>query len=84
MVHLIYDNSDGKTPIGWTIEPTTEEEQLIAAHIRDLQFFGFDNGIPEENTAIEYNGIQLIDEAKGKTLGNIQCISWIQGKHQNH
>jgi hypothetical protein len=27
MVHLIYDSSDNETPIGWTIEPTTEEEQ---------------------------------------------------------
>ena len=74
MVKLIYRNNK---PVGWEICPTTDEEQKIAAYIRDLQFFGFND------TAIEYNGLQLLDENKGKTLGNIKSLSWIQSKYSN-
>jgi len=73
VVHLIKDKQ-GKT-IGWEFKPITEEEQSIAAKVRDLQFFGFDD------TAIAYNGIKLIDPEKGKQLGNIKSISWLQKKH---
>ena len=73
MVHLIKDEQ-GNT-IGWEFKPITEEEQLIAATVRDLQFFGFDDTYPE------YNGLKLIDPSKGKTLGNIESISWLQRKY---
>ena len=73
MVHIIY--KDGE-PIGWEMKPVTEEEQKIAAGVRNLQFFGFDE------TAIEYNGLKLIDGVKGKTMGNIKSLSWIQEQHQ--
>lgn len=73
MVKLIYKNNK---VIGWEMCPKTEEEQLIAATIRDLQFFGFNE------TTIEYNGLTLIEEAKGKTLGNVESLSWIQKQHQ--
>jgi hypothetical protein len=74
MVHLILDENN--KPIGWEMKPTNEEEQEVAAIIRDLQFFG------SEDTAISYNGLKLIDKDKGKTLGNIESISWKQEKHQ--
>lgn len=80
MVHLIHDINNN--PIGWKLLPTTDKEREIAAIIRDLQFFGFDNGIPEKNTNIEYNGIELIDDSKGKVLDNLKSVSWIQAKHQ--
>jgi hypothetical protein len=73
MVHLI-KNEQGKA-IGWEMKPITEEEQLIAGTIRDLQFFGMDDTYPE------YNGLKLIDQDKGKTIGNIQSISWKQKKY---
>ena len=73
MVHIIY--KDGKA-IGWEMKPTTQQEQEMAARVRDLQFFGFDE------TAIGYNGLTLIDDVKGKTLGNIKSLSWVQKKHQ--
>ena len=55
MVNLIY--KDDKV-IGWEMKPTTHQEQEVAACVRDLQFFGFDK------TAIEYNGLTLIDDNK--------------------
>jgi hypothetical protein len=73
MIKLIKDKNNN--PIGWEMNPTTEEEQKIAASIRDLQYFGMN----EEK--IEYNGLKLIDPDKGKTLGNIKSISWLQKKH---
>ena len=73
MVHLI-KNEQGHA-IGWELKPTNDEEQLIAAKIRDLQFFGIDDTYPE------YNGLKLIDPSKGKTLGNIESISWLQKKY---
>ncbi len=73
MVHLIKDEQ-GNT-IGWEFKPITEEEQLIAAKVRDLQFWGYNE------TEIEYNGLKLIDPKKGKTLGNIESLSWLQRKH---
>lgn len=72
MVHLI--KKDGIV-VGWEMRPTTDEEQLIAAQVRNLQFFGLGD------TAIEYNGLKLKDESAGKTLGNIDSISWIQKAH---
>ena len=74
MVNLIR-NEENKI-IGWEMNPVTEEEQFIAGVIRDMQFFGFDDSYPE------YNGLKLIDEEKGKTMGNIKSISWIQRKYQ--
>jgi hypothetical protein len=74
MIHLIKDEQGNS--IGWELKPTTDEEQKIAGTIRDLQFFGFND------TAIEYDGLKLIDESKGKTLGNIKSISWVQKRHQ--
>ena len=53
----------------------TEEEQLIAGSIRDLQFFGFGD------TAIKYDGLKLIDEDKGKVMGNIKSLTFLQKKH---
>ena len=69
MVHLI--RKEGKV-IGWEMRPITKEEQSIAAVIRNLQFFGFND------TQIVYNGLKLIDNDKGKTLGNIKSLSWIK------
>lgn len=74
MVKLILD--DKNNPIGWEMCPTTPEEQKIVGTIRDLQFFGFDETYPS------YNGLELIDPEKGKELGNIKRISWLQQKHQ--
>jgi hypothetical protein len=73
MVHLIKDEKGYS--IGWEFRPITEEEQKTAGIIRDLQFFGFDD------TAIAYNGITLIDQEKGKQLGNIKSVSWLQKQH---
>lgn len=73
MVHLIRDKNNKL--IGWEMKPTNEEEQRIAAYVRDLQFFEF------EDTAITYNGLKLIDEEKGKLIGNIKSISWVQKKY---
>lgn len=70
MVHLVRNN-DNKV-IGWEMRPTTDEEQEIAAFVRDLQFFGF------EDTRIVYNGLKLIDKSKGKAMGNIESLSWVQ------
>ena len=72
MVHLI--KKYGKV-IGWEMKPTTPEEQLITAQIRDLQFFGLGD------TNIVYNGLKLINTEVGKQLNNIESISWIQEKH---
>jgi len=74
MVHLIYN--DQNQPIGWELKPITKEEKKIAGTIRDLQFFGFND------TAIKYNGLKLIEPSKGKTLGNIKSLSWIQKKYE--
>jgi hypothetical protein len=71
MVHLI--KKDGKV-IGWEMKPTTPEEQLIAAKIRDLEFFGF------MDNRIVYNGLKLINPEVGKQLNNIESISWVQEK----
>lgn len=76
MVHLI-KNDKGRA-IGWEMCPTNDEEQRIAGTIRDLQFFGIGD------TAIEYNGLELIDPQIGKELGNIKRISWIQKKAMNN
>ena len=71
MVHLI--KKDGKV-IGWEMKPTTPEEQLIAAKIRDLQFFGLGD------TNVVYTGLKLINPEVGKQLNNIESISWVQEK----
>ncbi len=73
MLKLLYDENNN--PIGWEMEPTTEEEREIVATIRDLQFFGF------EDTSIKYNGLELIDPEKGKNFENLKSISWIQAKY---
>jgi hypothetical protein len=75
MIQIIY-NKDNQ-PIGWELSPKTDEEQKTAAIIRDLQFFGLND------TTIEYKGIKLIDESKGKTLGNLKSVGWIQRKYNN-
>ena len=75
MVHLVY-NADNEV-IGWEMRPTTPEEQEIAAIIRNMQFFGFDDTYPS------YNGLELIDLDKGKTMGNIKRLSWVMKKYQN-
>lgn len=74
MVEIIY-NTQNK-PIGWKMSPKTQEEQEIAAVVRDLQFFGFDE------TQIVYDGLKLIDPKKGKTMGNIKSLTWIQKSYQ--
>ena len=74
MVHLVY-NADNKV-IGWEMRPTTPEEQEIAGIIRDMQFFGFNDTYPS------YNGLELIDPNKGKTMGNVKRLSWIMKKYQ--
>lgn len=63
-------------PIGWKLCPENKQEQSIAAVIRDLQFFGF------EETKIVYDGLELIEPSKGKTLGNIKSLTWIQKQYQ--
>lgn len=75
MIKII--NNDKGSPIGWEMCPSTDEEHEIAGIIRDLQFFGVDSTYPA------YNGLQLIEPEKGKVMGNIKRISWIQRKHQN-
>jgi len=40
-----------------------------------MQFFGMDDTYPE------YNGLQLIEPSKGKKIGNIKSISWLQKKY---
>lgn len=40
MVHIIFDE-DNKTAIGWEMRPVTQEEQKVAATVRDLSFFCF-------------------------------------------
>lgn len=72
MISLIYENNK---PIGWKLEPKNEKEQEIAAVIRDLQFFGFNE------TNVEYAGLELIDPKVGKKLGNIKKLSWKQKKY---
>lgn len=74
MVQIIYREGN---PIGWKFLPSTKEEQEIAAIVRDLQFFGFDDN------KIIYNGLELIDPSKGKTLGNIKSLTFIQKQHQS-
>lgn len=74
MVEIIY-NKD-KEPVGWKMCPKTQEEQEIAAIVRDLQFFGFNE------TKIVYDGLELIEPEKGKTIGNIKSLSWIQKSYQ--
>jgi hypothetical protein len=72
MVHILKDENGNS--IGWQLRPTTDEEQVIAGTIRDLAFFGFDE------TAIRYDGLELIDDAAGKELGNIKSLTWKQRK----
>jgi len=64
-------------PIGWTVAPETPEEDIILATIRDLQFFGMNE------THIKYDGMSLKDPEKGKTVGNIEKLYWIQEKYQD-
>jgi hypothetical protein len=73
MIHIIYNKS--KQPINWELRPTNKEEHKIAATIRNLQFFELKISNTEENTDIVYNGITLINDAKGKVLGNLKTIS---------
>jgi hypothetical protein len=75
MITLI-KNEKGES-IGWKLSPVTEEEQLLVGTIRDLQFFGLGE------TAIKYDGLELIDQEKGKELGNIKAVSWIQKKYRS-
>lgn len=76
MVNLIRDDDNNKV-IGWSLNPSNEEEQEIVGIIRDLQFFGFDD------TQMVYDGLKLIDNKLGKSMGNIKSISWIQKKYQH-
>jgi hypothetical protein len=69
MIHLIEKKGE---VVGWELRPETVKEQKIAAHIRDLTFFGL------EETEIKYDGLKLIDEKVGKTMGNIKSLTWIQ------
>jgi hypothetical protein len=73
MVEIIYKDD---RPIGWKMCPKTEEEQKIAATVRDLTFFGF------EETHIKYDGLELIEPEKGKTMGNIKSLTWIQKQYK--
>ena len=75
MVHLVY-NADNEV-IGWEMRPTTPEEQEIAAIIRNMQFFGIEDTYPA------YNGLELIDPDKGKTMDNIKRLSWVMKKYQD-
>jgi hypothetical protein len=75
MVHLILDHNGDA--IGWELKPVTEADQIIAGQIRDLQFFGF------EDTCIKYNGIELLNESKGKQHGNLKSVAWLQKKYHN-
>lgn len=75
MVKLILNSNN--EAIGWEMCPTTPEEQEIAGTIRNLQFFGLDETYPS------YNGLELIDPEKGKTLGNIKRLSWVMRKYQD-
>lgn len=75
MVHLV-KNKEGIV-VGWELRPTTPEEQELAGRIRNLEFFGF------EDTAVDYCGLELIDDNKGKEIGNIKSLKWIQ-KGQVH
>lgn len=73
MVHLIFDEQ-GK-PIGWEMRPVTEQEHEVAATVRDLQFFGFN----EKN--IQYDGLELINPKLGKEQGNIKTLTWKQKRY---
>jgi hypothetical protein len=59
-------------PIGWDIVPETKEDDVTIATMRDLTFFGVGD------TAIKYNGFSSRDEAKGKTIGNIKRLHFLQ------
>jgi hypothetical protein len=72
MIHLI--KKDGEV-VGWEVRPTNPEEDKIAAAMRDLTFFGFDE------TAIKYDGLTLKDPESGKTMGNIKSLTWIQKQY---
>jgi len=63
-------------PIGWDIVPETKEDDVTIATMRDLTFFGFDD------TAIKYKGVALREQDKGKTLGNIKALHFLQKIHQ--
>lgn len=67
--------NDEGNPIGWSIIPETSEDDNTIATMRDLQFFGMDD------TAIEYDGIELKDQALGKVLGNVKCLNYKQAGH---
>lgn len=75
-VNLIYDK-DNENPIGWKLNPSTEYDHEIIAEIRDMQFLGSFN----DETRIEYGGIELFEPEKGKVIGNIESIKWIQNKY---
>lgn len=77
-VNLIYDK-DNETPIGWKMVPATEADHEIIAEIRDMQFLGSF----KDETRIEYDGIELFEPEKGKVIGNIESIKWVQNKHKN-
>lgn len=75
-IELIYDDKQSHKPvIGWKMIPESEQDDKNIAYIRDLSFFGF------LDTAIEYNSLVLKDEEKGKNIGNIKELSWIQAKY---
>lgn len=62
--------------IGWDIIPETKEDDVTIATMRDLQFFGF------EDTAIRYDGFVSRVKSKGKTLGNIKRLQYVQKIHK--
>lgn len=74
---LIYNPEAPTQPIGWKLEPETDQDDLVIGTIRDLQFFGFEETYPE------YNGLILKDESKGKVMGNVASLSWLQREHHN-
>ena len=74
MIHLI--RNEYGNPIGWEMKPITPQEQEIAASIRDLQFFGFDDTYPV------YDGLELIEPQRGKIIGNIKSLKWVMKRHQ--
>lgn len=72
MLHIIYKNNK---PVGWEMRPVTPEEQEIVAIIRNLQYFGLEDGV------IRYNDLELIKPSLGKKSNNIKRISWLKQKH---
>jgi hypothetical protein len=66
--------------VGYKLIPEHETDDEAIAVIRDLQFFGMEH----EGTNLVYDGLELKDQVKGKVLGNIESLKWIQEKHQNN